>query len=80
MEKEEKEHKIAAERMVVGGFSQGGALAMMTALTMEKPIGGLLALSTYIPLRTKIGEVRLVSASRYLMPIVGFSWRHHRRI
>ena len=33
-----------------GGFSQGGALALYTALTTEKALGGILALSSWLPL------------------------------
>lgn len=33
-----------------GGFSQGGALAMYTALTMEKTLGGVLLLSSWLPI------------------------------
>ena len=36
--------------MLTGGFSQGGALSMYTALTLEKQLGGLLCLSTWLPL------------------------------
>ena len=38
---------IASERIILAGFSQGGAVAYQTALTYPKPLGGLLALSTY---------------------------------
>lgn len=38
---------IPSERIIVVGFSQGGAVAYQTALSYAKPLGGLLALSTY---------------------------------
>lgn len=38
---------IPSERIVLAGFSQGGAVAYQTALSYPKPLGGLLALSTY---------------------------------
>ena len=38
---------ISSERIVLAGFSQGGAVAYQTALSYPKPLGGLLALSTY---------------------------------
>lgn len=38
---------IPSERIVVAGFSQGGAVSYQAALTYDKPLGGLLALSTY---------------------------------
>ncbi|PTQ90016.1 alpha/beta hydrolase [Agitococcus lubricus] len=38
---------IPSERIFLAGFSQGGAVAYHTALTYHRPLGGLLALSTY---------------------------------
>ncbi|QEA39307.1 carboxylesterase [Pistricoccus aurantiacus] len=38
---------IDSRRIILAGFSQGGAVAYHTALTYPKPLGGLLALSTY---------------------------------
>lgn len=41
---------IPAARIVLAGFSQGGAIALHTALRQTAPLGGVLALSTYLPL------------------------------
>jgi len=41
---------IADEHIVLAGFSQGGALALHTALRHPQPLAGVLALSTYLPL------------------------------
>ncbi|WP_151671025.1 alpha/beta hydrolase [Nitrincola schmidtii] len=38
---------IPAERIIVAGFSQGGAVAYQVALSFPEALGGLLALSTY---------------------------------
>ena len=38
---------IPSERIVIAGFSQGGAVAYQAALSYPKPLAGLLALSTY---------------------------------
>lgn len=38
---------IASQRILVVGFSQGGAVALEVALSFEQPLGGLMALSTY---------------------------------
>lgn len=38
---------ISSERIIVAGFSQGGAVGYQAALTYDKPLGGLLAMSTY---------------------------------
>ncbi|MGF1682467.1 alpha/beta hydrolase [Photobacterium minamisatsumaniensis] len=40
---------IASERVIVAGFSQGGAVAYHAALSYPQQLGGLLALSTYFP-------------------------------
>ncbi|HEY5762676.1 MAG TPA: alpha/beta hydrolase [Rhodocyclaceae bacterium] len=40
---------IATERIVIAGFSQGGAIAYATALRHPAPLAGVIALSTYIP-------------------------------
>lgn len=42
---------IAPERIVVAGFSQGGALALHVALRSAHSLGGCIALSTWLPLR-----------------------------
>ena len=46
----EKERGIPAERIVLAGFSQGGAMALHTALRETERLAGVLALSTYLPL------------------------------
>lgn len=43
----EIERGINSQKIVLAGFSQGGAVAYQTALTYTKPLAGLLALSTY---------------------------------
>jgi phospholipase/carboxylesterase len=43
----ETERGIPSERIVLAGFSQGGAVAYQTALTHMYPLAGLLCLSTY---------------------------------
>jgi len=41
---------IAPERIVLAGFSQGGAIALHAGLRYEKKLAGIMALSTYLPL------------------------------
>ena len=41
---------IARNRIVLAGFSQGGAITLHTGLRQNAPLAGLLALSTYLPL------------------------------
>lgn len=45
---------IAPEKIIVAGFSQGGAMALHTGLRYAKPLGGVLALSTYLPLASRL--------------------------
>lgn len=44
----EIERGIKSERIVLAGFSQGGAVAYKLALNYEKPLAGLLIMSSYI--------------------------------
>jgi phospholipase/carboxylesterase len=44
----EIERGIPEERLVLGGFSQGGAVALYAGLRRSRPLAGLLALSTYL--------------------------------
>merc|ERR1719331_3038864 len=41
---------IPASNIVLGGFSQGGAVALHTAMRLTFPIAGYVALSTWLPL------------------------------
>jgi phospholipase/carboxylesterase len=47
---------ITSERIVLAGFSQGGAVAYHVALTSTRPLAGLLALSTYLATQDKISD------------------------
>ncbi len=44
----ERGRGMRAERIVVAGFSQGGAIALYTGLRHGQPLAGILALSTYL--------------------------------
>ena len=52
----EREHErgVPYENIVVAGFSQGGAIASHCALRFSEKLAGLMALSTYLPLRSTI--------------------------
>ena len=57
----EREHErgIAYDRIVVAGFSQGGAIAMHMAIRYPHRLAGLMALSTWLPLGGSLqAEVR----------------------
>ena len=52
----ERERGIAAGNIVAAGFSQGGAMALFTALRYPEKLAGVLALSTYLPLAAAVRE------------------------
>ena len=41
---------IAADKIILAGFSQGGAIALQTGLRYREALGGIMALSTYLTL------------------------------
>ncbi len=47
---QEKARGIPPRNIFLAGFSQGGAVVLHTALRQAVPLGGVLALSTYLPL------------------------------
>jgi len=44
---------IDASRIIVGGFSQGGAMSLLVGLTGERKLGGVTVLSGWLPLNSK---------------------------
>lgn len=40
---------LQAHNIILAGFSQGGAMALFTALRSTLPLGGIIALSAYLP-------------------------------
>ena len=54
---------IPANKIVLAGFSQGGAIALQTGLRYPQALAGILALSTYLPLASSL-EVEASSANR----------------
>ncbi len=50
----EKARGIAADKIVLAGFSQGGAIALQTGLRHDERLAGVMALSTYVPLAEKL--------------------------
>ncbi len=49
---------IAPENIVLAGFSQGGAIALHSALRYPKKLAGIMALSTYLPMHETLSETR----------------------
>jgi len=50
----ERDRGIAADRIVLSGFSQGGAMALFAALRWPERLAGIVALSSYLPLAAKL--------------------------
>jgi phospholipase/carboxylesterase len=47
---------IPANRIVIAGFSQGGAIALQAGLRHSEALAGVMALSTYLPLRASLAQ------------------------
>ncbi|KAE8220425.1 hypothetical protein CF319_g6041 [Tilletia indica] len=54
---------VPANRIVVGGFSQGGAVSYLTGLLYPTPLAGIVALSTWLPIRDYISKALQESGS-----------------
>lgn len=52
----EQQRGIASDRVVLAGFSQGGAIALFAGLRQPARLAGILALSTYLPLADRLAE------------------------
>jgi phospholipase/carboxylesterase len=63
----EVERGVAAERIVLAGFSQGGAIALHLGLREPRRLAGVIALSTYLPLAPSLGREK--SAANAALPI-----------
>lgn len=50
----QREQGIAAEHIVLAGFSQGGAMALYAGLQQTINLGGIIALSAYLPLASEL--------------------------
>lgn len=59
--KEQIGQGIDSRRIIVAGFSQGGAVAYHAALSFSQPLGGLLAMSTYF---ATADSIELAEANR----------------
>jgi phospholipase/carboxylesterase len=53
---------IPAERILLAGFSQGGAVILSALLRRTRPLAGLIALSTYLPDPAKAAAARVAHA------------------
>lgn len=79
---EQEKQGVPNERILLGGFSQGGALALYAAFTYPKKLAGVVALSCWLPLYRKGGSM-LTEANKQIAvlqchgtadPVVPFQW------
>lgn len=63
----EKDRGIAASRIVLAGFSQGGAIALQTGLRHPERLAGIMALSCYLPLAATLAAE--ANAANHAVPI-----------
>lgn len=52
--KAEIDSGIPSNRIVIGGFSQGGAMSLFSGVTCPTQLGGIFGLSCYLPLHSKL--------------------------
>lgn len=52
----EKQLGIPVDRIILGGFSQGGAIALYCGLRYPQRLAGIMALSTYLPLSATLPQ------------------------
>lgn len=54
---------ITASRIVLAGFSQGGAIALFAGLRHPEPLSGIMALSAYLPMPNRL-QIEAHAANR----------------
>jgi phospholipase/carboxylesterase len=78
----ERERGIPAGRIVLAGFSQGGAMAIFAALRWPERLAGLIAMSCYLPLPARFpseahpanSDLPVFMAHGTMDPVVPFSF------
>ncbi|GFS25278.1 acyl-protein thioesterase 2 [Elysia marginata] len=74
---------IPPERIMIGGFSQGGSLALYTALGTDIKVAGLLVLSSWMPLHKQFATgtmprfnegLAVLQCHGMIDPMVPFQW------
>ncbi|HUO44389.1 MAG TPA: alpha/beta hydrolase [Burkholderiales bacterium] len=64
----EQARGIAADRIVMAGFSQGGAIALHSGPRHPQRLAGILALSAYLPLKDRVAAE--AAPANYTIPIL----------
>jgi phospholipase/carboxylesterase len=77
----QRDQGIQASRIILAGFSQGGAMALFTALRWPERLAGVVAMSCYLPLSTSLSaeahpsnrDLPVFMAHGTVDPVVPFS-------
>ncbi len=77
---------IPSNRIVLAGFSQGGAIALHCAIRYSRPLAAVLALSTYLPLKSSVGIEKMRPTFKppslwhtgYMTTSFIWKWQSHR--
>jgi len=67
---DEIKNGIPSDRIIIGGFSQGGATALYTAASSPLKFGGVLALSTWLPLHERLSTFLDKSPEKFKTPVL----------
>ncbi|WVQ93102.1 hypothetical protein IAU59_000166 [Kwoniella sp. CBS 9459] len=54
---------IPENKIILGGFSQGGVVSILTALTSKRKLGGVIGLSTWVAINHKVEELKSAHAA-----------------
>ncbi|KAL8622445.1 hypothetical protein ACOMHN_034110 [Nucella lapillus] len=68
---EEEKNGISSNRIYIGGISQGGAVALYTAFAVDRPVGGVVALSTWLPLHKTLADDKVAKYNRDVPVLLG---------
>ena len=74
MVEQELQQGIPSDRIILAGFSQGGAVALYAGLTSEQPLGGVMALSAYLPLAQQLTKETI--RAEHVPPVFMAHGRH----
>ena len=66
---DEIKNGIPSERIVLGGFSQGGAMSLMAGVTAPTKLGGIFGLSCYLLLKDKVQSMVPAGSPNKATPI-----------
>ncbi|KAK6457944.1 Phospholipase/carboxylesterase/thioesterase [Scheffersomyces xylosifermentans] len=64
-----EKYNIPAEKIIIGGFSQGAAVSLATVATLDFKIGGVVALSGFCPIKDSIQKLNKNNNINHNTPI-----------